>query len=291
MVKKFTAHFKCLVLLGLALLFFFSAISQAAENDEPITYQGKTYDISYFFAISGEVYGQAAPGVEAVLVNNKPIKVEADRTFKAQVFLKEGQKYLNIETQYKGLRFIKRYLVIRHPEVQKTFTINVPEKEFKEIVEKAESIKMPPPTIKKPPEEKAPEVTKEKTPEVVVTEEKTPEVVVKEEAPKIPEEAPKSWWQRILDWIAEKQIPAVTKEAEIVKLKAPELATVAGEPPYILIIELEPGKILLIKQENEKYYGYINYFSGRTWYPIQEITYQEFKDLLEKGKIPPSFNL
>ena len=50
------------------------------------------------------------------------------------------------------------------------------------------------------------------------------------------------------------------------------------------IFELEPGKILLIKMEAGKYKGYIYSADDRSISALQELTYQELKDLLEKGK-------
>jgi hypothetical protein len=109
-------------------------------SEEPVTVKGKTYGPEYFFPISGDISGQAAPGVQSVFVNGKRVKVDSSLNFKSAVKLKKGEKYLTIETRYKGLNFIKKYLVIRHPKVKKTFTIAVPQKEFKEIVEKKEPV-------------------------------------------------------------------------------------------------------------------------------------------------------
>ncbi|MFC1571247.1 hypothetical protein ACFL31_01680, partial [Candidatus Margulisiibacteriota bacterium] len=118
------------ILLSLALLFLFSTFSAAVDITEVEKYKGKEYGPEFFFAITGEVNGQAAPGVKAVLINNQPIKVGQDFKFSTKVFLAEGQKNLKVETQYQGFRFIKNYLVIRHPEAEKTFKLALPEKEL-----------------------------------------------------------------------------------------------------------------------------------------------------------------
>ena len=117
-VRKVLACYKGLVLLSLLVIFIFpqSGVEAQAPN-------AKKYGPSYFFAIQGEVYGQTAPGIEAVLVNGKPVPIDKDLTFRTKVSLAKGQKYLTIETRYKNLRFIKKYLVIRHPKAQKTFKV------------------------------------------------------------------------------------------------------------------------------------------------------------------------
>lgn len=118
-----------LVLTGLFLLTAGTAYSQFAELE-------KKYGPEYFFAIQGEVAGQAAPGVQAVYINGRQVVVNKDLTFGARVTLKEGEKYLSIETRYKGLYFTKKFLVIRHPSAPKTFKLNVPQEVFKQIVSK-----------------------------------------------------------------------------------------------------------------------------------------------------------
>ena len=137
-------------LLGLLALFFFARISFAAEISEYEKYAGKEYGPEYFFAIQGEVYGQAAPGVQAVFVNNQRVRIDKNLNFKTTVFLKKGQKYLTIDTRYRGLRFIKKYLVIRHPKAPKTFEIHVPKREFQKIITSARAVQKRIPPKKKP---------------------------------------------------------------------------------------------------------------------------------------------
>ena len=85
--------------------------------------QDPNYGPEYFYAIDGEIVGQAAPGVNAVYVNSKKIELAPDLSFTANVSLRQGEKYLTIDTRYKNLQFIKKYLVVRHPKAQKSFKI------------------------------------------------------------------------------------------------------------------------------------------------------------------------
>ncbi|MFC1540693.1 hypothetical protein ACFL4J_01495, partial [Candidatus Margulisiibacteriota bacterium] len=143
MMLRSKACLLVLLLLGQACL--------AQEASELGKYSEKEYGPEFFSAIKGEVYGQAAPGVQAVLVNKQRVKTDKNLNFKTTVSLAQGQKYLEIETRYRGLRFIKRYLVIRHPKAKKTFKIHVPKKEFQKIIAKAKAA-----PIKKPAAKKAP---------------------------------------------------------------------------------------------------------------------------------------
>ncbi|MFA5840294.1 MAG: hypothetical protein WC890_06550 [Candidatus Margulisiibacteriota bacterium] len=91
------------------------------------------YGPEYFSAIEGEVSGQAAPGVQSVLVNGKAVKIKSNYSFSANVSLAEGQKYLIIETHYKNIGFIKKFLVVRQPGMAKSFKIVVPKSDFKKL--------------------------------------------------------------------------------------------------------------------------------------------------------------
>ncbi|MBU0672547.1 MAG: hypothetical protein KJ732_05935 [Candidatus Margulisbacteria bacterium] len=142
MGKKITTPFSCsksLLLLSFLAILSLNSLSLAdiSSYEEQIT---KDYGPEYFFAIQGEVMGQAAPGVKSVKVNGQPVAIDPDLNFKARVTLKDGQKYLTIETLYKGLRFTKKYLVIRHPKAPKTFKITIPQQEFKKIVTRKEPV-------------------------------------------------------------------------------------------------------------------------------------------------------
>jgi hypothetical protein len=108
----------------------------AAASFAQISELESKYGPEYFFAIQGEVTGQAAPGVQAVFINGRQVAIKKDLTFAARVTLKQGEKYLSIETRYKGLYFTKKYLVIRHPQAPKVFKINVPQTVFKQMVSK-----------------------------------------------------------------------------------------------------------------------------------------------------------
>ncbi|MBN2058489.1 MAG: hypothetical protein JW782_06820 [Candidatus Saganbacteria bacterium] len=121
----------CLFLAVLTFLSAGPALGQVSGYDQQLEQQ---YGPEYFFAIQGEVMGQAAPGVQSVKINGEAVAVDKDLNFKARVTLADGQKYLSIETTYKGLRFTKKYLVIRHPKAPKTFKISIPRSEFQKIV-------------------------------------------------------------------------------------------------------------------------------------------------------------
>lgn len=215
-----------LLLLSLLAFFLFSTPSFAAEISELEKYKGKEYGPEYFFAIQGEVYGQAAPGVQAVYVNNKRVQIGKDLIFRTKVNLKKGQKHLTIETRYKGLRFIKKYLVIRHPAAPKTFKIHVPKKEFQKIISKAK--------------------------------------------------------------------PAPKKKRKIVKKPKPKPKPKEAEDEnwlgFELVAELEPEKMLVVRRINGKYFALIYHAKSKAWVPLHEISLKEFKDILEKNRLPPSFN-
>ncbi len=518
-VKKLNACVKGFILISLLSIFLFSPSFSFAEEFEPIKVKGKKYDITYFYKIEGDVFGQAAPGVELVLVNGKPIPIGKNLVFKTKVTLDKGQKYLIIETRYKGLRFIKKYLVIRHPRAQKTFKVSIPQEEFFKIVERETSeekkaklakaaeekriaarkaVKKKPlpkkttkPTTlkailekgspeviavkvtlpkavqpkvekregffarlakmfsrKKPAEEiireeeviivirqearqvikqEAPKIIREEAREILKKKYPSKEIleVLKREAPKILEreiekiiardlpageglsvikkeiyrivnqEAPKiieketrkiimariptaemikiverksikviedqvrylmdkgALWQIAKQAVKNEALKAVDKaalqrvaretvvkkalstvdeaalkkaaakilDAEVkklvnkyagkiiksetkrliaekvkaagpIKVKAPKLLSPAGMwAGYDLVIELEPGKILLVKREKEKFVGFIYYVEKLLWIDLDEINYKQFKALLEEGTIPPSLDL
>lgn len=215
-------------------------------------YSGKDYGPEYFYAIDGEIYGQAAPGVEAVYVNGKPVQVDVDLSFKTKVSLKKGEKYLTIETRYLGLSFVKKYLVIRHPKVEKSFTIHVPKQEFQKIIEtKPVAIKTKPPEQKTPPKEKErPKLKLAPSPKPV------PKPVSKHVSKPVPKPKPSA------------------KEAWL---------------GFESVRELEPGRFLSIRRVDGKYFGAIYVPEKNVWIPLDQISYLEFKALLEEGKLPPSF--
>src|SRR3989339_766709 len=58
---------------------------------------------------------------------------------------------------------------------------------------------------------------------------------------------------------------------------------------YEYVIELELGRLLTIRKVGYKYFGTVYDKINYLWLPMQEITYLEFKDLLEQGIIPQAF--
>ncbi len=259
-ILKYFQGLVCLILTLLFSLFTLIPSSLAAETDDFIMYAGKKYDSSYFFAIQGEVAGQAAPGVQYVYVNAKPVKLKSDRSFVAKVKLKKGQKYLVIDTKYQGLRFIKKYLVIRHPKVQKTFKIKIPEKEFRKIIKPKKTI-----TKKKPaPKKKPKRVVRRKPVKKKVAKKPAPKLKPKPKAAAVPStvfpEKPikpleeKSAWQKFINWVTgffpTKEV-LMAEEGEIIEAEP----TVIMEEDIRRIVEAESKKYLsknLSKRELQK---------------------------------------
>lgn len=219
-VKKLNAYAKGFILISLLSIFLFSPSFSFAEEFEPIKVKGKKYDITYFYKIEGDVFGQAAPGVELVLVNGKPIPIDKNLVFKTKVTLDKGQKYLIIETHYKGLRFIKKYLVIRHPRAQKTFKVSIPQEEFIKIVERETAAEEKRIAARKAVKKKPlPKKTTKPTTLKAILEKGSPEVItVKATLPKgaRPEKQPqaKGWWDRVKERFSRKKIS--TEEAAMV---------------------------------------------------------------------------
>jgi len=120
-------------LTGLILFCFLLAGASLAVDQYNQAMESE-YGPEYFFAIQGEVSGQAAPRVQSVRVNGRSVAIGSDLTFHTRVSLGQGEKYLVITTKYKNLNFTKKYLVIRHPKAPKTFKISLPQQEFKKIV-------------------------------------------------------------------------------------------------------------------------------------------------------------
>ena len=284
--KNILKYFKGLLCIILTLSFsLFTLIpsSFAAETDDFVMYAGKKYDSSYFFAIEGEVAGQAAPGVQYVYVNAKPVKLNADRSFVAKVKLAEGQKYLVIDTKYQGLRFIKKYLVIRHPKVQKTFKIKIPEKEFKKIIQPKQPVAQKKPAPKKP----APKVVKKrpvkppakkaaKKPEVKLTPKTeaaaVPPTLFKEKPIKPREE--KSAWQKFINWVMgffpSKEVQ-VAQEPEKETFEEGEI--IEAEP----IVALEEDIRKIVEAESQKY---LNKKLSKK--DLQKIIAEAARDLIKK---------
>ncbi|OGB87094.1 hypothetical protein A3H38_02050 [candidate division WOR-1 bacterium RIFCSPLOWO2_02_FULL_46_20] len=124
----------CLALLSALLI----NASLAIDISEFEKYQGKEYGPEYFGEIQGTIQGQLLPSAQSILVNGQPVAIGEDSTFSTNIHLTEGQKHLSIETRYNNLRYIKKYLVIRHPEVEGPLNINLSEQEYKNIVREEE---------------------------------------------------------------------------------------------------------------------------------------------------------
>ncbi len=216
MIKlKASINLRRFILVNLCFLFACTTFA-AAVTDESITYQGKKYGSSYFFPISGEVSGQAAPGVESVLINGQPVKIDSNLNYTGWAYLAQGQKYLTIEIHYKGLRLIKKYLVIRHPQAPKTFVIRMPKEELTELIAKkipTEEVKpvaekkvapaAPPRRVAKRPvkvkvyQAKAVPLSEEVASQLVANTRSFEALVKKSKIP-----AGKSPWQRFVDWLS-----------------------------------------------------------------------------------------
>ena len=341
--KNIFAHTRGFILFGLVSLFFLSNFSQAAVVTDLEKIEETKYGPEYFYAIQGEVYGQAAPGVEAVYINGKKIPVEPDLTFRTGVSLKKGEKYLTIETRYRGLRFIKKYLVVRHPAVKKPFKIEIPRQEFQKIIA---TKKAPPPkrVVKKvsarpriPPDFTAEEFKNKRAiralsdaidaddygipltapPDSVKRLNqllRTPNFydlwVKKHKGIKLTDEIQELIKttgayrnKRFSDLTPEQQYNILLLNRLLLELTYPDLVPKLSQkaPPlspekekwlgFEFVAELAPGRLLVIRSVDGKYFALIFETKTNTWIPLQEISYEEFKDLLEKGEIPPSIAL
>jgi hypothetical protein len=340
-VQNIFSRSKGLILLSLLTFFFLNGPSLAQEISEFEKYQERDYGPEYFAAIQGEVYGQAAPGVQAVYVNSQRVSIDKNLNFRTKVFLKKGQKYLEIETRYRGLRFIKKYLVIRHPKAKKTFQIHVPKKEFQKIISKARPAvaKKPPPTP--PPKPKASFGFKEqefkdrynykllanaiKVDNYGIQTKSSPGTLKYiNEILRRPDFYEK-WKAKNKKIIMTEEILRLIKETEgyrdqpfdkltklqqqkIIRLNRllieatypflapkshPEGVRLVEDEKWLgfeFVAELEPGKLLAIRRVNGKYFGLILDTRTNIWLHLHEITHEEMKDFLEKGKLPSSFN-
>ncbi|MFH1387294.1 MAG: hypothetical protein ABIH50_06495 [bacterium] len=85
-------------------------------------------------AVSGEIYGQAAPGIVAIYANDQPVDFDAQGNFGTDISLKDGEKYLTLRLEYEGLKVIKKYLILRKAK-DKTFTVFVSKEKAEEPLE------------------------------------------------------------------------------------------------------------------------------------------------------------
>lgn len=82
-----------------------------------------------FPPISGEIYGQTVAGVKSINVNGKPVAIDNNLNFRTIVNLKAGEKYLTLNINYGSFRIVKKYLILRKPQV-KTFKVYVPKEKI-----------------------------------------------------------------------------------------------------------------------------------------------------------------
>ncbi len=129
------AQTKTKIIISALILFGLGSPVAAAELNE------SDYGPEYFYAISGIVSGQAAPGVQSVYVNGKKLVLDARLNFSTVVSLAKGEKYLSVTSLYLNLRFTRKYLVIRHPKIKKPFVVHVPKQEFQKMIEKKTSVR------------------------------------------------------------------------------------------------------------------------------------------------------
>jgi len=332
LAKNIFIRLKGLVPLSLLLLFFFNCSHAGA-----VIYEGREYGPEYFFAIEGEVYGQAAPGVQSVYVNDKPVKIDKDLNFSTKVSLKKGQEYLTIVTRYRGLRFTKKYLVIRHPKAPKTFKIHVPKQEFQKIIRSARPA-VPKPKPKPKPkasfgfkgrefmgpytikalaqaieaddygiETKSPKGSLGWINEILRTPNfydlwraKNKNVILTAEMKRLIRETSGYRNKPFSQLTREQQMKIIRLNRLLIEVTYPLLAPksipeglLAEEDEkwlgFEFAAELEPGKIIVVRRVDGKFFGTVLDTKTHFWLPLHEITYREFRDLLEEGIIPSSF--
>lgn len=82
-----------------------------------------------FPPISGVIFGQTVAGVKSITVNNRPVEIDANQSFNAKVDMKAGEKYLTLTINYGSFKIVKKYLILRKPQV-KTFKVFVPKEKI-----------------------------------------------------------------------------------------------------------------------------------------------------------------
>ena len=58
---------------------------------------------------------------------------------------------------------------------------------------------------------------------------------------------------------------------------------------FQFVAELEPGRMMIVRQVGTKYFAALYETKKQAWLPLQEISHQEFKRFLEDGLIPVLF--
>src|SRR3990167_1912280 len=106
-------------------------------------------DLKKYPPVSGDIYGQAAPGVRSVSVNGKPVAFDAGGNFRAPVKLAAGEKYLTLTINYEGLRVIKKYLIVRKSEVN-VFKVFVPKEKIEKSIAEVKAARKTTARKKKP---------------------------------------------------------------------------------------------------------------------------------------------
>ena len=332
---------KSLICFGLILGFACACLAQDSAYEKQIA---QDYGPEYFFAIQGEIQGQAAPGVKSVKINGKKVAIAKNLTFKARVTLAEGEKYLVIETLYQGLRFTKKYLVIRHPKAAKTFKLNIPQTEFKKIIARKRPVKRR--IIRKPKPKPKPKPQPKGSFGFKGTEFNDPRYSIKPLAEAVAKDNygvklkskpgtlkwlnellrtpnfydiwkkhPKSKGiilsndiKRLIKATAGYRHKPFNKLTRAQQLKIIRLNRLLLEATYPLlcpksslfgiaeedenwlgfefVAELAPGKLMIVRKVNEKYYAAIYDQKTHFWIPLNEISAKELADLLDEGTEP-----
>jgi len=107
--------------------------------------------------------------------------------------------------------------------------------------------------------------------------------VIKEETQKVIAEKA----QEIIKTETQGFLKAQAEEQAKTQVKPPSLITNSGKwGGYDLVWEIEPGKLLLVKDTSKKYAGHIYYVREQLWMPLDELTPEQLRAVLNKGKFP-----
>jgi len=107
--------------------------------------------------------------------------------------------------------------------------------------------------------------------------------VIKEETQKVIAEKA----QEILKTETQEFLKAEAEEKAKTQVKPPSLITDSGKwGGYDLVWEIEPGKLLLVKDTSKQYAGHIYYVREQLWLPLDELTPEQLREVLNKGKFP-----
>ena len=93
--------------------------------------------------------------------------------------------------------------------------------------------------------------------------------------------------QEILKTETQEFLKAEAEEKAKTQVKPPSLITDSGKwGGYDLVWEIEPGKLLLVKDTSKQYAGHIYYVREQLWLPLDELTPEQLREVLNKGKFP-----